>query len=95
MTLTFDTNLDKPYLATKENKQVFTAYLNSNQTLRKVRTLYYYMRPLFVVEDTAGDVKNDDHMTTMMMMRIELMMMILMTLTRTMTLNQRGTTGRK
>ena len=61
MTLTFDTNLDKPYLATKENKQVVTAYLNSNQTLRKVRTLYYYMRPLFVVEDTAGDVKNDDH----------------------------------
>ena len=53
------------------------------------------MRPLFVVEDTAGDVKNDDHMTTMMMMRIELMMMILMTLTRTMTLNQRLTTRRK
>ena len=27
------------------------------------------MRPLFFVEDTAGDVKDDDHMTTMMMMR--------------------------
>ena len=56
------------------------------------------MRPLFFVEDTAGDVKDDDHMTTMMMMRmmrIEVMMMILMTLTRTMILNQRGTTGRK
>ena len=47
------------------------------------------MRPLFFVEDTAGDVKDDNHMTTMMMMRIEVMMMILMTLTRTMTLNQR------
>ena len=56
------------------------------------------MRPLFFVEDTAGNVKDDNHMTTMMMvrmMRIELMMMILMTLTRTMALNQRGTTGRK
>ena len=47
------------------------------------------MRPLFFVEDTAGDVKDDNHMTTMMMMRIEVIMMILMTLTRTMTLNQR------
>ena len=76
MTLTFDTNLDKPYLATKENRQVVTAYFKSNT----------------FVEDTAGDVKDDDHMTTMMMMkmmRIEVMMMILMTLTRTMTLNQR------
>ena len=27
------------------------------------------MRPLFFVEDTAGDLKDDDHMTTMMMMR--------------------------
>ena len=27
------------------------------------------MRPLFFVEDTAGDVKDDDHMTTMMMNR--------------------------
>ena len=53
------------------------------------------MRPLFFVEDTAGDVKDDNHMTTMMMMRIEVMMMILMALTRTMTLNQRLTTGRK
>ena len=53
------------------------------------------MRPLFFVEDTAGDVKDDDHMTTMMMMRIEVMTMILMTLTRTMTLNQRLTTRRK
>ena len=88
MPLTFDTTLDKPYLATKENKQVVTAYFKS-ETLRKVRTLYYYMRPLFFVEDTAGDVKDDNHMTTMMMMRIEVMMMILMTLTRTMTLNQR------
>ena len=56
------------------------------------------MGPLFFVEDTAGDVKDDDHMTTMMMMRmvrIEVMMMILMTLTKTMTLNQRLTTRRK
>ena len=30
ITLTFDTNLDKPYLATKENKQVVTAYFKSN-----------------------------------------------------------------
>ena len=27
------------------------------------------MRPLFVVEDTAGNVKDDNHMTTMMMNR--------------------------
>ena len=27
------------------------------------------MRPLFFVEDTAGDVKDDDRMTTMMMNR--------------------------
>ena len=33
MTLTFDTNLDKRYLATKENKQVQPI---SNQTLLKV-----------------------------------------------------------
>ena len=56
------------------------------------------MRPLFFVENTAGDVKDDVHMTTMMMMRmmrIEVMMMILMTLTTTMTLNQRWTTRKK
>ena len=51
------------------------------------------MRPLFFVEDTAGDVEDGiEHMTTMMMMRmmrIEVTMMILMTLTRTITLNQR------
>ena len=68
-----------------------TAYFKSNTSKGK-DTIYYYMRPLFFVEDTAGDVKDDDHMTTMMMMRmvrIEVMMMILMTLTTTMTLNQR------
>ena len=27
------------------------------------------MRPLFFVEDTAGNVKDDNHMTTMMMNR--------------------------
>ena len=37
MTLTFDTNLDKPYLATKENKQVFTAYFKSNTLKGKYR----------------------------------------------------------
>ena len=35
MTLTFDTNLDKPYLATKENKQVVTAYFKSNTSKGK------------------------------------------------------------
>ena len=57
------------------------------------------MRPLFFVEDTAGDVEDGiEQMTTMRMMRmmrIEVKMMILMTLTRTMTLNQRLTTRRK
>ena len=55
MTLTFDTNLDKPYLATKENKQVVTAYFKSNTSKGKDT-----MRPIFFVEDTAGDVKEDD-----------------------------------
>jgi len=34
------------------------------------------MRPLFFVEDTAGDVKDDDHLTTMMMMGMMRMMRI-------------------
>ena len=55
MTLTFDTTLDKPYLATKENKQVVTAYFKSNTSKGKDT-----MRPFFFVEDTAGDVKDDD-----------------------------------
>ena len=42
MTLTFDTNLDKPYLATKENKQVVTAYFKSNTSKGKDT-----MRPFF------------------------------------------------
>ena len=37
MTLTFDTNLDKPYLATKENKQAVTAYFKSNTSKGKYR----------------------------------------------------------
>ena len=41
MTLTFDTNLDKPYLATKENKQVVTAYLKSNTSKGKDTILLY------------------------------------------------------
>ena len=56
MTLTFDTNLDKRYLATKENKQVQPI---SNQTLLKVnKTLCDHF--FVVVEDTAGNVKDDD-----------------------------------
>ena len=41
MTLTFDTNLDKPYLVTKENKQVVTAYLKSNTSKGKDTILLY------------------------------------------------------
>ena len=41
MTLTFDTNLDKPYLATKENKQVVTAYFKSNTSKGKDTILLY------------------------------------------------------
>ena len=37
MTLTFDTNLDQPYLATKANKQVVTAYFKSNTSKGKYR----------------------------------------------------------
>ena len=55
MTLTFDANLDKPHLATQENRQVVTAYFKSN-TSKGEDT----MRPLCFVEDTAGDVKEDD-----------------------------------
>ena len=54
------------------------------------------MRLSFFIEDTAGDMKDDDHMTTMMMMRMmRIEVMILMNLTRTMTPNQRLTTRRK
>ena len=42
MTLTFGTNLDKPYLATKENKQVVTDYFKSNTSKGKDT-----MRPFF------------------------------------------------
>ena len=41
MTLTFDTNLDKPYLATKENKQLVTAYFKSNTSKGKDTILLY------------------------------------------------------
>ena len=87
MIVNFDSNLDKRHLATQENRQVVTAYFKSNTSKGKDT-----MRPFFFVEDTAGDMKDDDHMTTMMMMRmmrIEVIMMILMTFTTTMTLNQR------
>ena len=56
MTLKFDTNLDKPHLATQENRHVVTLSI-SNQTLRKVKTLFDLF---FFVEDTAGDVKEDN-----------------------------------
>ena len=48
MTLTFDTILDKPHLATT---QVAIAYFKSNTSKDKDT-----MRPLFFVKDTAGDV---------------------------------------
>ena len=41
MTLTFDTNLDQPYLATKENKQVVTPYFKSNTSKGKDTILLY------------------------------------------------------
>ena len=41
MPLTFDTTLDKPYLATKENKQVVTAYFKSNTSEGKDTILLY------------------------------------------------------
>ena len=47
--------LDKHYLATQENRQVVTAYFKSNTSKGK-----YTIRPLCLVEDTAGDVKDDD-----------------------------------
>ena len=55
MTLNFDPNLDKRHLATQENRQVVTAYFKSNTSKGKDT-----MRPIFFVEDTAGDVKEDD-----------------------------------
>ena len=55
MTLNFDPNLDKRHLATQENRQVVTAYFKSNTSKGKDT-----MRPIFFVEDTAGDVKDDD-----------------------------------
>ena len=41
MSLTFDTNLEKPYLATKENKQVVTAYFKSNTSEGRDTILLY------------------------------------------------------
>ena len=56
MTVNFDSNLDKRHLATQENRQVVTAYFKSNTSKGKDT-----MRPFFVVvEDAAGDVKDDD-----------------------------------
>ena len=55
MTVNFDYNLDKRHLATQENRQVVTAYFKSNTSKGKDT-----MRPFFFVEDTAGDVKDDD-----------------------------------
>ena len=55
MTLTCDTNLDKTHLVTEENIQVVTVYFKSNTSKGKDTR-----RPFFVVEDTAGDVKDDD-----------------------------------
>ena len=51
MTLTFDSNLDKPHLATKEDKQGDTVYFKSNTSKGKDTR-----QPLFFVEDTAGDL---------------------------------------
>ena len=56
MTSNFDTILDEPHLTTQENRQVVTAYFKSN-TWKGKNT----MRPLFFVEDIAGDVKGDDN----------------------------------
>ena len=55
MALNVDPNLDKRHLATQENRQVVTAYFKSNTSKGKDT-----MRPIFFVEDTAGDVKEDD-----------------------------------
>ena len=55
MTVNFDPNLDKRHLATQENRQVVTAYFKSNTSKGKDT-----MRPFFFVEDTAGDVKDDE-----------------------------------
>ena len=55
MTLNFDPNLAKRHFATQENGQVVTAYFKSNTSKGKDT-----MRPIFFVEDTAGDVKEDD-----------------------------------
>ena len=55
MTVNFDSNLDKRHLATQENRQVVTAYFKSNTSKGKDT-----MRPLLFVEDTAGDVKDND-----------------------------------
>ena len=55
MTVNFDSNLDKRHLATQENRQVVTAYFKSNTSKGKDT-----MRPFFFVEDTAGDVKDDE-----------------------------------
>ena len=55
MTLNFDPNLDKRHLAARENRQVVTAYFKSNTSKGKDT-----MRPLLFVENTAGDVKDDD-----------------------------------
>ena len=55
MTLNFDPNLDKRHLAKQKNRQVITAYFKSNTSKGKDT-----MRPLFFVEETAGDVKDDD-----------------------------------
>ena len=60
MILKFDTNLDKPHLATQENRQVVTlTYFKSNTSKVKDTILLY--ATIFFVEDTAGDVKDDDN----------------------------------
>ena len=55
MTLNFDPNLAKRHFATQENGQVVTAYFKSNTSKGKDT-----MRPFLFVENTAGDVKDDD-----------------------------------
>ena len=55
MILNFYPNLDKRHLTTQQNRHVVTAYFKSNTSKGKDT-----FRPLFFVEDTAGDVKDDD-----------------------------------
>ena len=60
MTLKFDTNLDKPHLATQENRHVVTLTYFKSNTSKDKDTMFLYAT-IFFVEDTAGDVKDNDN----------------------------------